>query len=73
MWISKTEFEDPQAVEIAEEMRVKLAKEFGVTVQGSCVTLRFYQKDDRDRKHLIQVSMVVYHIDNGQEEEFEDK
>ena len=62
MWVGKTKFENPVAQEIVEAMRVKLGKEFGVTVQGSLVTVRWYplSKDE-----LATVTMAICNVDDG--------
>jgi hypothetical protein len=67
MWISKTEFKNKKAEKIVEKLRNKLSKEFGVTIQGSIVTLRYSEKNSP----LIEISMVITNIDDGIEEEFE--
>jgi len=55
------EFSDPRANEIMEMLRKKATTEFGVTVVGPYVTLRF-----RKGKDLVQVSMQVTSItDSG--------
>jgi predicted NUDIX family NTP pyrophosphohydrolase len=72
MWIGKTKFENPEAAKIVEAMRQKLAKEFGVTVQGSIVTVRWYEQKDGP---LVSVSMSIHDVDNGEADwnDFEDK
>ncbi len=50
-------FEDPRAGAIMEELRLKVSKEFGVTVVGPYVTLRF----GHGKRH-VQVSMQVTSI-----------
>ena len=62
MWIGKTKFEKQHAKALVEKMRQRLGKEFGVTVQGSCITLRWSEKKDGP---LIQISMVIYDVDDG--------
>jgi len=63
MWIGKTKFENEHAEYLVDRMYEKLVKEFGVTVQGSVVTLRFYEKKDGP---LIQISMVISDVDDGE-------
>lgn len=50
---------------ILEELRQKLATIAGVTLVGNRVTVRFYGKEDRQRKYLLEVSMVVVDVDDG--------
>lgn len=40
-----------------EQLRKQLAKEFGVTVQGPYVTVRWYEGET-----LKQVSMIIYDV-----------
>lgn len=64
-------FEDSRMdLAVMEIMRKRLAEEFGVTVVGPYVTLRW-----REGRNLVQVAMLVTSItDSGQvEEEPEDK
>ncbi len=49
---------------VVEAMRLHLASVVGVTVQGSHVTVRFYDADQR----LLQVSMVVCEVDDGRDD-----
>jgi hypothetical protein len=71
MWIGKTKFENRQATTLVELMRKKLAASgMGVTVQGSCVTLRFYEEKDGP---LISVSMAIYDVDNGLPDPYDDE
>jgi hypothetical protein len=49
---------------VVEAMRLHLASVVGVTVQGSHVTVRFYD----DAHHLLQVSMVVCEVDDGRDD-----
>lgn len=49
---------------VVEAMRLHLASVVGVIVQGSHVTVRFYDADQR----LLQVSMVVCEVDDGRDD-----
>jgi hypothetical protein len=67
MWVGKTKFVEPVANDIIEAMRKKLVSTgVGVTIQGSLVTLRWYEND-----RLVQVTMAVSDVDDGTVE-FED-
>jgi len=73
VWIGKTKFENPEATKLVEAMRKKLANEFGVTIQGSIVTVRWSEQKGGP---LLSISMSIHDIDNGQEDcwnDFEDK
>lgn len=56
---------DHTSAHILEELRQKLATIAGVTLGGNRVTVRFYGKEDRKRKYLLEVSMVVVNVDDG--------
>jgi hypothetical protein len=76
MWIGKTKFEDPHAEEIVELMRKKLSNEFGVTIQGNVVSLRFFEPSklcakgacshecDLCEGSVVQISMIISDIDD---------
>ena len=53
----------PSYEAVIEEMRTKLAENFGVTVQGTNVTVRW------GKKHLSQVSMVITDVTTPYEDE----
>ena len=64
---------DPVQEELIEEMRQKVAKQFGVTVQGQFVTLRW---SNGLKSPLKSVTMVVIDADDGvtfEDEDTEDK
>lgn len=68
-WVGKTTFVEPVANDIIEAMRKKLVSTgVGVTIQGSIVTLRWYEN-----RRLVHVTMAISDIDDGTIEEFEDK
>ena len=60
-------FADPSQEATVEEMRQLLAKQFGVTVVGQFVTVRWYdpRNDPRWNRTLRQVTMVVTDVDDG--------
>ena len=58
--ISTKEFSDPRADNIMELVRKKISKEFGVTIVGPYMTLRFH-----DGKHFVQVSLEVSDIEHS--------
>lgn len=53
----------PGVDEILEEMRTKIAKEFGVTLTGNRLTVRWWI----DEK-LVDVHMAILSVDDGEEE-----
>lgn len=52
---------DGETAEVIELMRVKLAKEFGVTVVGNRCTLRWWKRAPHDG-HLVQVHMIIEEV-----------
>lgn len=49
---------------VVEAMRLHLASAVGVTIQGSHVTVRFYDA----AQHLMQVTMVICEVDDGRDD-----
>lgn len=52
--------------ETLEELRLKLAKIVGVTLQGNRLTVRWH--DPKDRGKLKSVHMVILEVDDGEPE-----
>jgi len=57
--------------EILESLRQRIAHDAGcgVTLSGNRLTVRWYLP--RDKKHLVQVHMVILEVEDGQPEEEE--
>lgn len=51
---------EPEEEQILEEMRKHCAKEFGVTLTGNRLTLRWYRGGK-----LVHVHMIIEHVDDG--------
>jgi len=68
MNIGDTRFENPEAVRLVELMRKRLANEFGVTVIGPNVCVRFYESDKADAP-LIQIGLKIVEVDDGNHDE----
>lgn len=49
---------DKETADVLEQMRLKLAKEFGVTVVGNRCTVRWYD----EQQNLLQVHMVIENV-----------
>lgn len=49
----------PEERKILEELRSKLAKNFGVTLQGNRVTVRWYRDNELVDVHMIVESLTV--------------
>jgi hypothetical protein len=55
---------ESQVAAILEEMRKRCAKEFGVTLVGNRLTLRWGAG-----AKLIEAHMIIEHVNNGEDEE----